>query len=596
MAFNPQSIQMLSLILENQRRGNEASAQRGHEVSMMTLAGEQRAMESEIGFQREQYSRLTDSISHLQSQLDAMGVDYSGFGTDDQSRDMIQRVSGSLANQASSLSDIVSMKEDQLTGLRTASNLFSRGMSFAAGLIPVFDVAEDGAVSEMDSVHLELSQALNAGRIDEFEERLFELADSQFLQGASAQEKNAYLQGVRNFLTDRQRYHQEEQAAQARSAHQRDIVFQNMQMRHAEAQHSMNLDSSYMNQIEFFNSQVDRARAGLTDIIPRMISAHTMEFAQWLGETSRQDRNAYNKKLDEVVGVLSGGANAFSTEFIKAAKARIDPSLSDEERAKTEASIDSYFANFAQQFVKIGQEVVTGIAVAPENVFANIRSATLEFDRVIKEHGSIEKAIDADALSPDTFGTVMIAANPFIFSSWDAGFDQLEVILSASSMENAYRTASPSDNVQAELRRIHGQNHFQSINELKSFAGGAQMKSLMADFANQAQAVITSREERVKDPEYPFTASDIQKVRDDIAIDRTINTRISKLTDEVITLQNQIQRAMSDGVSGDDKGVKKRQERIKEISKSIEELRKQQEEIDILRPPDNIRFGTTSWR
>ena len=158
MAFNPQSLQILSMIMDSRERRRDASAQRGHELDVMNVQSTQRNLESQIDDARFERNRLMQQAERAQETLTGLGVGFESFDSDQIK--LLTDTARSLQERAHGMSEIASSKRDYVNQLKQIEAAGLAGARYGSSLAPEF-IAQDGQVLTVDNAYNQIYNAIN---------------------------------------------------------------------------------------------------------------------------------------------------------------------------------------------------------------------------------------------------------------------------------------------------------------------------------------------------------------------------------------------------------------------------------------------------
>lgn len=464
MSINPQSLQILGMVLDRQQRTQEGAAARGHDISMANLDAEQRMMEMDLNIRHEERRDLRHQIAQWNDQLAQMGVkfDETEFGHDSQSNEMIERVGNSLQERTEALDGMISEKEGRLKTLRDAGAMITRGEEFGLGFVPEFD--EDGM--QIDNVFSTLSQSINRGEGLGFEEELMRLEGTDFLQdeNISATERSAFIQGVRRTVQDRERFLTEQ-------AHAREGLAFARQMQRDEAAIDLDEEARTMRRFEFLDQHKDKQVDIRRNAMVAPVGLASANISALSGSTERRDQSSLKEQREQIEAVLGAYGQDYGIGVSNWIFNNTDIN---------QESSEGFGNAVALAYMQAGSNFTEMANVNHENARTEMEGALRTFKNAIEGEESIASAIANEKLQPETLGTVLaIVANPFTFAGFDSGFEFADIMMSSMVTEDAWKGVSMTGNLTRELERVRGADT-DAVSQLKSFVRDAQLGAMNA--------------------------------------------------------------------------------------------------------------------
>lgn len=423
MAIDPQSIQLLSMIVDRQDRQNEFAARRGHDITMTKMQTAQRNLESQLVAQAEMFARDNERLFQLQNQLAESGVDVENFGVDSQAREMFEDREMNLSDRINAVSDLSNETANQLGTLLGAKSAIVRGVDFARGIEPVFD--EDFNIDPES----DLGRLRGAGNNDDIIKIAKQMGYSEF--GDSAIEREAFARGVSGAVNDVTGLIQEESARMQAIATRNQIKAQ----RANEDLNRVNLMNATANLAQHYQNDFQDL---MTPSILELTSedADVEELLSERGDLHQQQADFFLRSLFDMSGI----------------------DVEDE-------NYNTYASEIAKTF---GENVITQeqALISNQSSFEGmIFDAYSELREAIKEEGSLENVLKNQAVNPKVLSTVFsFVTNPRMNVTVGGGFEKLDEIYKNVTAQRALKRKNTAVALD-EIPNIYKDESLKSISQ-----------------------------------------------------------------------------------------------------------------------------------
>lgn len=591
MGFSDRGLQLLNVILENQRRRNEPAEQRGHELNLMSIQNQQRNLESDIERSRQRQDRIADLSMNIGAQLDSLGVDTSSF--DDASKDLIERTGNSLMSRFEHEEEILRMKEEKLAGLRSAQAFVHQGRQFGQSLEPEFEPIWDG--DRLQGVQMvggtpyaSLVDTLNTSPA-EFEREVMRYG--QFDSDITPTQASAFIAGTREVLSDRE----ERRAAREQAFNESFALWQGgmeeRRTRAQERQFALEEIESRTRTSSWLRNEVQEFGAIASGMITSTISpfiANLMALTS-IPEKSRSDRKAVKEATEQVAqtahsGVTSIGNGLYNMILEHAGfsgDVEVDPE--DSAVASQIGGAETFSRNFAEsfqnQFVKLSDALVFNQSHAEEMIVGALESFSKAYEASLQGLQPGENAImrglrDGIISEREIANLMAFTHNPLIFDGYGIqGSQFLRDLSDPLSKKKAYSEGSPI-NIERTIEKAwesneHTQRYNNAISAIQSMFGEMQSAGPVSfspigeeDRGSSIEGLDEIRGRRAEESE--AERERIRGLRSDVA---SLNRQRAAIISELLQTPNQEDREKLHEIL---KQIRKKTEDTQEIRRGFE--------------------------
>jgi hypothetical protein len=455
MAIDPQSLQILGMVLDRQERRQGAAAQRGHEMNMTNLNFAQRNLENQINmnFQRQQNAQA--QLDTLRSHFAEIGLK-DKFGNDSQLSEMSERIEGSLIEQSDQLDNIVDLQTEELATLRNVRSAFTRGSRVASTFDATFD--EDfnlDPYSDFGAVRRAVGNEDELARI--LEERDIEI-------GTDPRERHAFIQGVSEQVRDKSGLIEREMMKSRAIAERRAADLRELELGNAD--------------LENFRSRMEAAEEIAPDVTKHIGSGLLILTDP---EASDSDKRDARKNIDSV---LRSGAYSVTEQIASMSGVDIDElneleiesqrkgstvTLSEEQKKTAR-----FYRDMEQSYQENAFKHINNLLSNSEAFVGSIQGSWKELERAFEEPGvnTIEDVIAGNLIAPSDLGNIFaFVANPYLNDTMGVGFQSLNDIISRTIAQRELReNMHPSTAAQKATDAFRNRKAVQMGDRFRTFA------------------------------------------------------------------------------------------------------------------------------